>query len=354
MNNNKDGYDLVKDEELYRAEESIKFLQELAIEYQNMEEELLNQKKAVMVQLSEWEEKLSLARQYYADKLNLFSPNNKSYDLEEINSGILREQERLEQISSELGKMQEMEMQLCSASTLMEKCFRYQNDLGLTILERQEKDRQRIARDLHDSTVQNLTSLVHKIELCSRLVEMDPPRAKLELSVLENNVKMVINEMREIIYNLKPMSLDDLGLSVTIERYAKQLMTSHDIKVYVKHNPEIENILPVVKLSLFRVVQEACHNVIKHARAKRIDINVLYDINYITVSIKDDGIGFDSHKQMDMLPERNSGYGLSIMKERVYLLSGTMKIHSEISKGTSITIRVPFTKGKGERNEQTD
>ncbi len=345
---------MVKDVDLYRTEEMVKFLQELAIEFKNREEEILNQKKIVMEKLSEWEDKLSLANQYYADKSNLFTPNNKFYDVDEISACIHQERCKLEQLLKEENMLQANVNRLNAAGAMIEKSSKYHNDLGLSVLESQEKDRQRIARDLHDSTVQNLTGLVHKIELCSRLVEMDPPRAKLELTVLANNVKMVINEMREIIYNLKPMSLDDLGLAVTIERYAKQLMTSHDIKVYVKNNREIENILPVVKLSLFRVVQEACHNVIKHAKASRIDINIIYDIDNIIVSIKDDGIGFNSDKQMEMIPECNSGYGLSIMKERVYLLSGTVKIHSEINKGTNITISVPLTKCKGENDEQTD
>ncbi len=345
---------MVKDVDLFKAEEMANFLKELAIEYKSWEEELLNKKKIIMDQLSDWEDKLSLANQYYADKSNIFTPNNKSFDVDEITACIQQERCKLEKLLTEETKLQNNICHLNAAGTMIDKNIKYQNDLGLSILESQEKDRQRIARDLHDSTVQNLTGLVHKIDLCSRLVEMDPPRAKLELTVMANNVKMVINEMREIIYNLKPMSLDDLGLAVTIERYAKQLMTSHDIKVYVKYNQENENILPVVKLSLFRVVQEACHNVIKHAKASRIDINIIYDINNIMVSIKDDGIGFNSEKQMEIIPEHNSGYGLSIMKERVYLLSGTLKIHSETNKGTDITINVPLTKCKGDNDEQTD
>lgn len=336
------------DVDLYRAEELGKFLQSLARECMDKEVSLLDQKKAASEQLSEWEDKLAQANRYYADKSNLFSPNNISYDLEEINSCIRQEQGRLDQLIAEQNHLQETISKLMAAGTLIENNNKHQNDLGLNILETQEKDRQRIARDLHDSTVQNLTGLVHKIELCSRLVEMDPLRAKLELTVLSNNVKAVINEIREIIYNLKPMSLDDLGLAVTIERYAKQLMISNDIKVYVKHNQETEDILPVVKLSLFRVVQEACHNILKHAKASRIDINISYDIDSINISIKDDGTGFNIEEQMDKVPERNSGYGLSIMQERIYLLSGIMKIHSEINKGTDITISVPLIKCKGD------
>ena len=212
----------------------------------------------------------------------------------------------------------------------------------------QERDRQRIARDLHDSTVQNLTSLIHKIQLCLRLVDMDPVRTKLELGSMTNTLKAVINELREIIYNLKPMSLEDLGLLLTVERYANQLMMNHDIKVRISHNDEIDDILPVIKLSLFRLIQEACNNAIKHAESKNIDIKIYFKKNQVSVTVIDDGKGFDLDCIGDNAQKDYSGYGLSIMKERVYLLSGTMKLDSTINKGTIVTITVPIFKSKGE------
>jgi len=141
--------------------------------------------------------------------------------------------------------------------------------------------------------------------------------------------------------------LDDLGLLTTVERFVNQLMMSHDIKINVTHNDEIEDILPVIKISIFRIIQEACINAIKHADAKSIDINITYNEQNIEVSIADDGKGFDAENRKDQVAPDYSGYGLSIMKERVYLLSGTMKIKSAINKGTIVTITVPITKSGG-------
>ncbi len=343
-----------KDVEIFRTEELIKFLQELAAEYERKSAAISLNKQDALEKLSDWERKLASVNEFYADNSNLFSPHNKSYDMEEVKQGINEVKSQLDELNREEEKLLYNINYLKGAANSIDKRNKPQNDLGLNILESQEKDRQRIARDLHDSTVQNLTGIVHKIELCLRLVDLDPLRAKLELTVMANTVKSVINEIREIIYNLKPMSLDDLGFVVTVERYTKQLMMSHNIKVYFQYEQERDDIHPVVKLSLFRVIQEACHNVLKHANATRIDIGVKFDTDFIRVSIKDDGKGFDTEKQMDRLPERTSGYGLSIMKERIYLLSGTMKIFSEINKGTIITITVPLTIYKGEKNEQTD
>lgn len=225
------------------------------------------------------------------------------------------------------------------------------NDIGLSILEAQEIERQRIARDLHDTTVQTLTSLVHKAELCIKLIDIDTIRAKLELNTMSNTLKAVINDMRGIIYNLKPMTIEDLGLTVTVQRYANKLMDLNNIDIIVATNEEPEKILPVIKLTVFRVIQEACCNILKHANATLIDINIHYEKNFLKVSVKDNGVGFDA-KQLNLRNhEPTSSFGLSIMKERLSLLSGTLDIESEKGKGTTIYINVPLTNYEEGKNE---
>lgn len=225
------------------------------------------------------------------------------------------------------------------------------SDKGLSILEAQEIERQRIARDLHDSTVQNLTSLVHKSELCIKLIDIDSIRAKLELTAMSNTVKTVINDMRGIIYNLKPMSLDDLGLTITVERYANRLMEQNNILVVVHSNEETKEILPVIKVTLFRIIQEACCNVVKHANATKINIDIRYEEHTIVVSIKDNGSGFNNFELQECITEQSSSFGLSIMRERIKLLSGSVDIQSEEGKGTIVTIYAPLTICEGDKNE---
>lgn len=225
------------------------------------------------------------------------------------------------------------------------------NDKGLSILEAQEIDRQRIARDLHDSTVQSLTSLVHKAELCVKLIDIDSTRAKLELISMSNTIKNVINDMRGIIYNLKPMTLDDLGLTITLERYASRLMDLNNINVIIHSNEETKEILPVIKVTLFRIIQEACNNVIKHANASLITIDINYEEHNVTVTIKDNGTGFDIDNLSIDGSKHSSSFGLSIMKERISLLSGTVDIKSEKGKGTTVIVSAPLTIYEGEENE---
>lgn len=101
----------------------------------------------------------------------------------------------------------------------MEEQLNDNENFRLKLLETQEYEKQRIARELHDSTVQSLTSMIHKIELCTRLIDMDANRCKLELQNMSKTVKEMIKDMREVIYNnLSPMSLDDTEINVSVEQ----------------------------------------------------------------------------------------------------------------------------------------
>lgn len=215
-------------------------------------------------------------------------------------------------------------------------------EMGINVLETQENERKRIARDLHDSTVQNLTNMMHKTELCTRLIDIDPVRAKLELQTMINTIKSTINDMRNIIFGLRPMSLDDLGLIATIERYIRDFKKNHEIDISLKVQNEEKSILPVINLTLFRIVQEASNNAIKHGKANKIVINLTYDEDVILLSIQDNGIGFKNDTYMDTKANMFSGYGLSMMKERVLLLSGDFNIESNENKGTKILVKVPL------------
>lgn len=223
----------------------------------------------------------------------------------------------------------------------------FDDELRKKFLNIQESEKNRIARELHDTTVQNLTSLVHKTELCMKLVDMDTVRTKLEMQTMINTLKDSINELRQIIYGLKPMSLDDFGLSVTVRKFIEQLNLEIKPKFFLEiEGFEPKDIDPVVSLTLFRIIQEACNNVIKHAQAERVDILIDYMDDLINVIVIDDGKGFD-HDEDVKKKNPLSGFGLSIMKERIYLLSGTLKIdyNDENNKtGTKIIVSIPITK----------
>lgn len=209
---------------------------------------------------------------------------------------------------------------------------------GVKILEKQEMERQRIARELHDSTVQVLTNLIHKCEICSKVMDKDPIRAKLELEVMSKSLRDTIDEMREIIFNLRPMSFDDLGIEVTLNRIIDNLKKNSDMNINLKITGESVDLPSAVSLTFIRIIQEAVNNAIKHSYAKNIFIFLKYEDDYVYICIEDDGIGFDYKKKR----RENKGFGLSMMEERIYLLAGNINIQSDKEKGTKIEICIPI------------
>jgi two-component system sensor histidine kinase DegS len=346
-------------------------LKELLIEYEeklySIKIELNTQQNLLKQYENDWLERERTKRH----NIDLFSPIYKSSQSEkELPITIDNIKKKIDELNQDLSQFEEKIAGLKTAiqiinnyddlkieneknSNKIVESKQIVNDKGLSILEAQEIERQRIARDLHDSTVQNLTSLVHKAELCIKLIDIDSIRAKLELNAMSNTIKTVINEMRGIIYNLKPMSLDDIGLTVTVERFASRLMDLNSINVIVRSNEETKEIHPVIKLTLFRIIQEACNNVMKHANATTINIDIIYDEYLVNVSIKDNGSGFNINNTHSEEEGHTSSFGLSIIKERISLLSGTVEIKSEQDKGTTVTVSAPLTIYEGDKNEQT-
>ncbi len=210
---------------------------------------------------------------------------------------------------------------------------------GVKILEQQEAERQRIARELHDTTVQTLTGLIHKIEFCSMIMDKDTERVKTELSFMSGVIKESIAGMRNIIYDLRPMTFDDIGFAETLSRAIDKLQTgcSAVIGYKVKGESTAVRIPQIVELTVLRLMQEACNNAKKHAKADNITITLEYADNKICLTVEDDGEGFDVEAG-----KAKDGFGLSIMNERVYLLKGDIDIFSEPGKGTKIYVEIPI------------
>ena len=212
---------------------------------------------------------------------------------------------------------------------------------GMKILEQQENERSRIARDLHDSVVQVLTNLVHKCEICSKIMDVDGIRAKLELEIMSRNLREAISEMRNVIYDLRPMSFDDLGLNVTLESFINDVKsrTNMEVTFNVEGTP---NVLPsVMQLTIFRIVQEATNNSIKHSKGKKLDVVFKYNFDNIYLKIKDDGIGIEKENDENK-QSLHTGFGLDMMKERVALLNGKIDVLTAEDGGTSIEVIIPI------------
>lgn len=212
----------------------------------------------------------------------------------------------------------------------------------LSILDAQEMERQRIARDLHDTSLQNLTHLIHKVELSSLYIDQDPVRAKLELATVEKGIRKVIDEIRNSIFDLRPMSFDDLGLKETIEKLLTVLnqekkfhiVTDIDVIATTKSDSSEQ----VRLISMYRIVQESVQNAIKHSGGNEIFIKLKDCGSEYLIYIRDNGTGYDT----DEVSKKEKHFGLSVINERVLFLGGKIKVNTE--NGTSIEIIIP--KGK--------
>lgn len=213
-------------------------------------------------------------------------------------------------------------------------------NIGLKLLEEQELERKRIARELHDSTVQNLTTLIHKTELCSKLIIKDPVQAQLEIRMMRDTLKNSINEMRDIIYDLRPMAIDDLGLEMALERFITQTMIQKEVSMKITAMGEEQELLPVVNMTLFRIITEACNNAIRHGNPSNITVELHYGKEYFFSRIRDDGSGFKINNEL----AKKKSFGISIMRERAHLLNGHFQIQSEIGKGTTVEVKIPIYK----------
>ena len=217
-------------------------------------------------------------------------------------------------------------------------------ELFRRIVGAQESERQRIARDLHDETGQSLTAIGMGLRGLSD--ETDPKRRTSTLAQLQSLTSDSIHELQRIISDLRPAHLDDLGLSATLRWYAARIHELTSIQVRVDFDGDEPALDDAVKIIIFRIVQEALNNVIKHAQATTVNVKIHYLQKEVRIHVFDNGIGFDM-KDVQSRIGRVS-LGLAGMEERAALLGGGVTVASRPGYGTEVEAVVPFQVLKGE------
>jgi PAS domain S-box-containing protein len=212
--------------------------------------------------------------------------------------------------------------------------------LSHLIIEAQEAERQRVARELHDGVNQLIASAKMRLSKVSeRLPELGPATREI-FSRCEDLLVQALEENRRIAHNLRPTDLDHLGLGETCRNYCRELATRANLVVRCRVTGLTERLAPAVELNLFRIVQEATNNIVKHARAKTIQVSLARRKQTVQLRIQDDGRGFD-WAQMRAGRKGRRGAGLTNMRERVAAMGGTCELVSAPKQGTTITVRVP-------------
>lgn len=271
------------------------------------------------------------------------------FDIEEIErlNGIIsqlksQQNDMISERDNITKKIKEIEDILSEKSTYKKQKAKY---TSYDLINYVETERQRISGDIHDSIIQNLTALMYKIELIKKVMDTDHNRAKLELEAGNKIVKDCIGELRNIIFNLHPMSLDDLDTKSVFYDFIQKIKTSTNMIVDFKYKSDVEHVNNSIVVVLLRIIQELCNNSIKHSDGSRIDINVNISNNLIKIVQSDDGIGYDYNLiDKPKTTTDNTGYGLVLLKEKVGLINGTISVNTKKEGGTEYKLTVPIPK----------
>jgi two-component system sensor histidine kinase DegS len=214
-----------------------------------------------------------------------------------------------------------------------------QMDVGKSIemiIQAQEAERGRLARKMHDGPAQALSNFILQAEITSRLFDVDQVKAKEELAVVKAAAGTTFQKVRDFIFDLRPMMLDDLGLLPTLTRYVDTFKEQSGIEVKFISTGMEQRFESYIELMVFRAIQELLGNISLHSQATNVIIQMDTSPTGLRVSIEDNGKGFDTEKI-----EEKSGMGLKVIRDRVQMVGGSMEVHSTIGQGSHILFQIP-------------
>lgn len=325
-------------------EDHLSILEEL-LDESIQDKEVINEKiKLNLNRISEIDSFLNSIKESEETDFKFFSPRSaESIHRDEIAKAKEEKSDLFISNDSYFNKLERTENRIEKISSLISEGKSRDENMQIMILNIQEKERSRIAKELHDSSLQNLAHMVHSLELSSLFIDQDPVRAKLELATCSEDLKKIINEIRDTIFNLRPMSFDDLGFKQCIENLIDNLKKQYKQFTYVYDIEDISDAFikketrSLFLVTIYRIIQEAMINAVKHSEGDRVELSIKRNNNVLDVKIIDNGKGFDPEEFSD------KHFGISIMSERILLLGGSFQVNSEPGQGTRIYITVPFS-----------
>ncbi|WP_411349092.1 sensor histidine kinase [Paenibacillus sp. WLX2291] len=197
------------------------------------------------------------------------------------------------------------------------------------------EERQRLARELHDAVSQQLFAISMTATAVGRTFDKDPDRAKRQVQLIEEMSSVAQSEMRALLLHLRPVYLEGKRLYQGISELVHELQTKIPMDIVLDMDEDLR-LVKGVENHLFRIVQEALSNTLRHAKANRMEIRILQKVDAVRVTLRDDGVGFDLDET------KQTSYGLSTMRERVNEVGGTIQYITAPGKGTRIEIVVPI------------
>jgi two-component system, NarL family, sensor histidine kinase DegS len=205
-----------------------------------------------------------------------------------------------------------------------------------SIIQAQEAERQRLSRQMHDGPAQALSNFILQTEIAMRLMDIDITKAREELNNLRASALSTFQKVRNFIFELRPMMLDDLGLSPTIKRYADTFKEQTGMEVTVAISGQERRLESYLEVMIFRALQELLSNAVRHSQSSLVKVILDMDDSSIKMIVDDNGKGFNT----DVLTQGKS-LGLNLIRDRVEILGGTFDVDSTIGKGSRISLSIP-------------
>ncbi|MFN2189335.1 MAG: sensor histidine kinase, partial [Candidatus Promineifilaceae bacterium] len=240
--------------------------------------------------------------------------------------------EKLESDYRNLGRLADLQHKLLEATEGMEDVPAVRQRAAdpasfKRVIQSEEADRQNLVRRMHDGPASSLSNFILQAEICQRFFDTDPGRARVELNSLKASATETFREVKDFIFDLRPMMLDDLGVIPTLRRYVESVEDKNDVAVSLSVTGIERRLEEHLEVTIFRGVQELLTNARTHGQADDIRILLDMDSDRVLVVVEDDGNGFNVEEQENRDPTRTT-IGLPTLRERVEMLGGELTLQS--------------------------
>lgn len=259
------------------------------------------------------------------------------------NEEMKREIVRRQAVEEALRKSELHQRQLVEQSRHMQEQLR---ELSHRILQVQEEERKRISRELHDEITQTLVGINVHLEALARKAVVSPRGLKQKIALTQRLVEKSVNIVHQFARDLRPTSLDDLGVIITLQSHMNDFMKRTGIRVHFTTFAGVEQLSSDRRTVLYRIVQEALTNAAKHSQASLLKVSIRKIADTVHLVISDNGKSFNVDRALRT--QNNKRLGLIGMRERAEMTGGTFTVESAPGKGTTITVQIPFNNGTKE------
>jgi two-component system sensor histidine kinase DegS len=309
-------------------------------------------------------ERLAQRNTRVANYVNQLQTNFDTIPREDIKEGyeaLINAQQRLFTMRGQLEKLQSNQHQLRRLAEVQRRLLTVTEGLSdlpntpgrnrdqlnvVRVIQTEEAARQILVRRMHDGPASSLSNFILQAEICERYFEVDPDRAREELHALKGSATATFRAVKDFIFDLRPMMLDDLGVVPTLRRYLESVEEKYDIEVSLNVTGVVHRLAGHVEVTLFRAVQELLNNARVHGNATVVDVQISMDGQEIRIVVEDNGGGFNVDDAFGGGGARGT-IGLPSLRDRIAMLDGELSIESKLGRGTRAEFVIPVESGSG-------